>query len=204
MFKDELQQARYNDIGDFATILSAVAKGSRQGAAVTVIPCVSWVEPPTTDREGKKGLHTTLIVVVHSTGLGKGKLLLVCDPNVQTHSFSHTTCMTELILCSHIVELLKMLNKTKYRSVRYFVNAPRAGANPEGACLRLALEWMLEILAWGLTVQREGGIPIQVDGFNEVHRLGDHGTSLTRRRWSPPPLEPRTQPTRGCKARKDA
>ncbi|KAJ7048958.1 hypothetical protein C8F01DRAFT_1187266 [Mycena amicta] len=109
--------------------------------------------------------HSNAAVMIdHPHGLGRD--LVIFEPNI-TGVEARETC-SRRIFQPWMGSLLKA-EEIRPRYARLWVNDKRRARNNNGTCLRLTLEWMVEVVKQGLVVRRaENGDTQSIKGFRRV------------------------------------
>ncbi|KAJ6611021.1 hypothetical protein B0H10DRAFT_2224498 [Mycena sp. CBHHK59/15] len=115
-------------------------------------------------------LHAVIIATIHPLVDGARKVIAICDPNVIPLD-NRLDSLSSITRKSHLVKLF-LEHEKKFSRVPYFINIPRRERNTGGHCLALVLEWMVELIVYGLNVTRDGaGNVAAIEGFRPLRVL---------------------------------
>ncbi|KAK7015299.1 hypothetical protein R3P38DRAFT_2786818 [Favolaschia claudopus] len=148
MFIDEKQKKSPQFAGipfnSYGTISVLTAFKSPPPFVIALVVCPANPVGITVEQWASAPMHCNVLVVVSTPKvLGRrsgGKAVVVCEPNI-------TDVEAREDIAKHIIHnrVLDMLKHMKRSSSQVWVNNKREVRNNAGICLRLALEWMVEL-----------------------------------------------------------
>ncbi|KAJ7051415.1 hypothetical protein C8F01DRAFT_1175317 [Mycena amicta] len=153
-------------IGDALAYRDTTHKNPRRTAAPlfrSSEPSLLLLSP--THRFAAVEWHSNAAVMIdHPHGLGRD--LVIFEPNITGVEARETS--SRRIFQPWMGSLLKA-EEIRPRYARLWVNNKRGARNNDGTCLRLTLEWMVEVVKQGLVVRRaENGDTQSIKGFRRV------------------------------------
>ncbi|KAJ7105817.1 hypothetical protein C8R44DRAFT_806153 [Mycena epipterygia] len=154
----------------FSTVSNFAKHRPNGPAALGVAIC--WIKSPVGqafDDFYKAHFHVNLVLLIPSPIRNRPRTIVVCDPNIHSRMAQRTR--TREVLFPRICNLLEA---GEVQNLPRWCNKPREARNTKGICLRLALDWAVELVANGvaaLGIQRDdGGAITQIKGFRELKK----------------------------------
>lgn len=167
-FADESVKSGHNYKGPIYENLAAIScltkakKPRRFILATATFPTIGIVTQTVEDRVATEW-HSNLLLVVNGN-LGSGKDLIVGEPNATDDDQYTIETDPRKVFEAPMARLLdsKSVREKKYR---IWVNTMRTEENTEGICLRLVLEWMLELVVRGFpgTLDENGRVKVVLE-----------------------------------------
>ncbi|KAK6981435.1 hypothetical protein R3P38DRAFT_3463788 [Favolaschia claudopus] len=178
MFIDEKQKKSPQFTGipfdPYGTISALTAFKSPPPFVIALVVCPANPVGITVEQWASAPMHCNVLVVVSTPKVpgrrSGGKAVVVCEPNI-------TDVETREDIAKHIIhnrvfDMLRHIKRTGTSS-QVWVNNKREVRNNAGICLRLALEWMVELVSGGknpLSISRnDEGRVVAIEGFRSIH-----------------------------------
>ncbi|KAK7058135.1 hypothetical protein R3P38DRAFT_2497694 [Favolaschia claudopus] len=178
MFIDEKQKKSPQFTGipfdPYGTISVLTAFKSPPPFVIALVVCPANPVGITVEQWASEPMHCNVLVVVSTPKVpgrrSGGKAVVVCEPNITDVEARED--IAKHIIHNRVLDMLRHIKRTGTSS-QVWVNNKREVRNNAGICLRLALEWMVELVSGGknpLSVSRnDDGKVVAIQGFRSIH-----------------------------------